>query len=46
MIPPLRSWVSQFMSDADNHLATSISAVNLEDRLGNVETDCRDRLHA
>jgi hypothetical protein len=30
---------------ADNHLASSINAVDLEDRLGDVETDCRDRLH-
>ena len=29
----------------DNHLATSIDAVDLKDRLGDVETDCRDRLH-
>jgi hypothetical protein len=27
------------------HLATSVNAVNLEDRLGDIETDCRDRLH-
>ena len=30
---------------ADDHLAGSINAVDLEDRLGDVETDCRDRLH-
>src|SRR3977135_146879 len=29
---------------ADNHLASGINAVNLEDRLGNVEIDCRYRL--
>jgi hypothetical protein len=29
----------------DDHLAGSIDAVDLENRLGNVETDCRDRLH-
>ena len=30
---------------ADDHLAGSINSVNLEDRLRNVETDCRGRLH-
>jgi hypothetical protein len=30
---------------ADNHLASRINSVNLEDRLGDVETDCRDCLH-
>ena len=30
---------------ANDHLAGSINAVHLEDRLRNVETDCRDRLH-
>ena len=30
---------------ADDYLAGGINSVNLEDRLGNVETDCRDRLH-
>jgi|SRR6266545_3594829 len=30
---------------ADDHLATSIDAVDLKDRLGDVETDCRDCLH-
>ena len=30
---------------ADNHLVGSINAVDLEDRLGDVETDCRDCLH-
>jgi hypothetical protein len=28
-----------------NHLAGAINPVNLEDRFGDVETDCRDRLH-
>jgi hypothetical protein len=31
---------------ANYHLASGINAVNLEDRLGDVETDCRDRLHS
>ena len=30
---------------ANDHLAAGINAVNLEYRLGDVETDCRDRLH-
>jgi len=30
---------------ADDHLAGGINAVDLEDRLRNVETNCRDRLH-
>jgi hypothetical protein len=30
---------------ADDPLASGINSVNLEDRLGDVETDCRDRLH-
>jgi hypothetical protein len=30
---------------ADDHLPTSINAVNLKDRLGDVETDRRNRLH-
>src|SRR5664279_3374669 len=30
---------------ADNHLASGINAVDLEYRLGDIETDCRDRLH-
>src|SRR5260370_15100311 len=29
----------------DDHLATGVNSVNLEDRLGDVQTDCRDRLH-
>src|SRR5215813_7004911 len=31
---------------ADDHLSRRIDAVNLKHRLGDVETDCRDRLHA
>src|SRR5476649_734844 len=30
---------------ADDHLTRSINAVYLENRLGDIETDCRDRLH-
>src|SRR5262245_26348663 len=29
----------------DDHLASGINAVDLEHRFGDVETDCRDRLH-
>src|SRR4030095_16008877 len=31
---------------ADEHPSRRIDAVNLKHRLGDVETDCRDRLHA
>jgi hypothetical protein len=30
---------------ADDHLTSGINSVHLEDRLGDVEPDCRDRLH-
>ena len=30
---------------AHHHLASGINAMHLENRLGDVETDCRDRLH-
>jgi len=30
---------------ANNHLARGINAMNLKDRLGGIETDCRNRLH-
>jgi hypothetical protein len=30
---------------ADDHLASGISSMNLEDRFSDVQTDCRDRLH-
>src|SRR5271169_6136560 len=30
---------------ADHHLAGSIDAMNLKDRFGDIETDCRNRLH-
>jgi hypothetical protein len=29
----------------NDHLAGGVNAVNLEDRLGDIETDCRDCLH-
>src|SRR2546429_468469 len=34
-----------FCRPADHHLTTGINSMNLEDGLGDVETDCRDRLH-
>jgi hypothetical protein len=30
---------------ADDHRAGGINSVNLEHRFGDIETDCRDRLH-
>src|SRR5271169_1392569 len=40
-----RKNIATLQLTADHHLASSIHAVDLEDRLGNVETNCRDRLH-
>src|SRR6186713_2737593 len=31
---------------AHHHLAASVNAVNLKDRLRDIQTNCRDRLHA
>jgi hypothetical protein len=31
---------------ADDHLASAINAVHLKYRLGDVQTDCRNHLHA
>src|SRR5215468_4967148 len=38
--------MSALQLTADDHLSRRIDAVNLKHRLGDVETDCRDRLHA
>jgi hypothetical protein len=38
-------WKNAIQLAADDHLASGINSVHLEDRLGNVEPDCRDRLH-
>ena len=38
--------VATLQLTADDHLPGSINAVHLKDRLGDVETDCRDRLHS
>jgi hypothetical protein len=40
-----RQDVAPLQLAANYHPASGINAVNLEDRLGDVETDCRDRLH-
>jgi hypothetical protein len=40
-----RNDVATLQLAANNHLPGGINAVHLEDPLGNVETDCRDRLH-
>ena len=37
--------VAPLQLTADDHLASSINATRLKDRFGNVETDCRNRLH-
>jgi hypothetical protein len=40
-----RPHVATLQLAADNHLANGINSVDLENRLGDIETDCRDRLH-
>ena len=40
-----RQDVATLQLTADDHFAIVINAVDLKYRLGNVETDCRDRLH-
>ena len=40
-----RQDVASLQLTADDHLTGSINAVDLEGRLGDVETDCRNRLH-
>jgi hypothetical protein len=37
--------VATLQLPANNDLAGGINAMNLKDRLGDVETDCRDCLH-
>src|ERR1019366_8135621 len=41
-----RQDVTPLQLPADDDLTFRINAVDLENRLGDVETDCRDRLHA
>src|SRR4029077_20085461 len=40
-----RQDVAALQLTADDHLASSINGMHLKDRLGDVETDCRNRLH-
>ena len=40
-----RQDIATLQLTADDYLAGSINAVDLEDRLRNVETNCRDRLY-
>src|ERR1700733_5518079 len=38
-------YVASLDLPADNDIAIRIDAMNLKDRLGDIETNCRDRLH-
>jgi hypothetical protein len=40
-----RNYLATLQLAADDHLASGINAMNLKDRLGDIETDCRYRLH-
>src|SRR6516165_11641940 len=40
-----RQDVAPLQLTTNHHLASGINAMHLKDRLGDVETDCRDRLH-
>jgi hypothetical protein len=40
-----RQDIAPLQLTADYHLASAINAVDLKHRLGDVETDCRDRMH-
>src|SRR5664279_275932 len=46
LLPEERQDVTPLQLPADDDLTFRINAVDLENRLGDVETDCRDRLHA
>src|SRR5450830_1289085 len=46
LLPEERQDVTPLQLPADDDLNFRINAVDLENRLGDVETDCRDRLHA
>jgi hypothetical protein len=37
--------VATLQLTTNDHLANGINAVDLKDRFGDIETDCRDRLH-
>src|SRR5258707_10868365 len=38
--------ITSLQLPADDHVAYHVDAVNLKNRLGDVETNCSDRLHA
>ena len=38
-------YVASLDLPADNDIAICIDAMNLKDRLGDIDTNCRDRLH-
>ena len=40
-----RNYLATLQLAANNHLVSIINAMNLKDRLGDVETHCRNRLH-
>ncbi len=40
-----RQHVATLQLPADDHSAIGVNAVDLEHRLGNIQTDCRDILH-
>src|ERR1700755_3143571 len=40
-----RQNVTALQLTTDDHLAGGINAVHLKDRFGDIETDCRDRVH-
>jgi hypothetical protein len=44
-LPKERQNVPALQLPTNDHLASSINAMRLKDRFGNVETDCRDRLY-
>src|SRR6516165_559596 len=41
-----RQDIATLQLTTDDHLTSGINAVDLEHRFGDIETDCRDRLHA
>jgi hypothetical protein len=41
-----REDITTLQLPADDHLASGINAMDLKYRLGDVETDCRNHLHA
>jgi hypothetical protein len=41
-----RQDIAPLQLTADDHLASGINTMHLKNRLGDIETDCCDRLHA